>query len=431
MSGKSWTMIVLASVLPVACGESSDPAAMTRPSFAAGGVGRPSVLVNPNSNDEGTAKTIQEGINMVAQGGTVMVLPGTYNEALVIDKGLTLEGIGGESGPAIVAPPAGVSDAIQVTATDPVVIRALSVRAGTVQGIHGIGAVDLTVEQATVTAVNPPLGVGVLIRVLNDPNPSGARARVVVRESFVDGTVTNQPAPFPQLFGIQVRGDADALLEGNVIRRAGGGCIFVAVRDDLGGVQNVDVVGNDLDECHPLGQVASILVGPRAGFLPTAERPLTATGVVNIVGNTIRNSSQSCHITSAISYEVYTGRIERNRIESVVRDCAPGTGRNRPSGIWLGRRQHPLFPPVTPTVRFNDIVGNAFAGLRIGANQTAVIDATCNYWGSADGPSGTGTGSGDAVVVEPAGATTGPGGATPVFMPFATAPIAGTGATSC
>lgn len=431
MRGKSWTLMFVAALLPVACADSSNPAAITRPSFAAGGVGRPSVLVNPSSNDDGTAKTIQEGIDMVAEGGMVMVVPGTYPEALVINKGLTLEGIGGESGPAIVAPPAGVSDAIQVTTTDPVIIRRLTVHAGAVQGIHGVGAVDLTVEQVTATAVNPALGVTRLIRVLNDPNPSGRRARYVVRESVVDGTIANQPTPFPQVFGISVVGDADALFERNVVRRVGGACIFVVVRADLGGVQNVDIVDNDLDECHPLGQVASIIVGPAGAIAPSPDRPFTATGVVNIVGNTIRNSSQSCVTTSAIAYEAYTGRIERNRITSVVLGCATGTFRNLPSAIWLGRRQHPLFPPVTPTVRFNDIVGNAFAGLRIGANQTAVIDATCNYWGSADGPSGTGTGSGDAVVVEPGSATTGPGGATPVFMPFATAPIARTGATSC
>ncbi len=432
MNARNASQILWFSVVTLAaCGEPSDPAAIAAPNFAAGGIGRPAVLVNPNSDDNGTAKTIQEGIDMVADGGKVMVVPGTYPEALVINKGLTLEAIGGESGPVIVAPPPGTSDAIQVTTTDPVVIRRLAVRAGTAQGIHGIGAVDLTVEQVAVTAVNPPLGVGVLIRLLNDPNPSGERARLVVRETFVDGTITSQPAPFPQLFGIQVRGDANALLEGNVIRRAGGACIFVTVRDDLGGVQNVDIVGNDLDECHPLGRVAAIIVGPRAGFFPTTERPLTATGTVNIIGNTIRNSSHACSITSAISYEVYTGRIERNRVTGVVESCAAGTNRNLPSAIWLGRRQHPLFPPVTPTVRFNDIVGNAFAGLRIGANQTAVIDASCNYWGTVDGPSGVGPGSGDAVVVEPSSPTTGPGGATPGFLPFATAPIAGTGATSC
>jgi hypothetical protein len=414
-----------------ACGERPAPEGIAAPSFAVGGVRRPSVLVNPNANDNGTAKTIQEGMDMVAEGGKVLVLPGTYNEALVINKSLTLEGVGGESGPVIVTTPAGATDAIQVTTSSPVIIRNLSVRTGAMQGIHGIGAVDLSVEQVSVIAMNSALGISRLIRVLNDPNPSGARARFVVRESFVDGMITNQPAPFPQVFGISVVGDADASFEHNVVRRMGGACIFVVVRSDLGGVQNVDIVGNDLDECHPLGRVASLIVGPAAGNVPSPERPLTATGVVNIIGNTIRNSSAACVTTSAIAYEVYTGRVERNRILDVVKECAEPTGRNLPSAIWLGRRQHPLFPAVTPTVRFNDIMGNAFAGLRIGANQTVVIDASCNYWGSADGPSGVGPGSGDAVVVEPGSATTGPGGATPVLMPFAGAPIAETGATSC
>src|SRR5256885_21501 len=74
-----------------------DPAGVAAPRFRVAGVGRPSVLVNPNANDQGTAKTIQEGIDMVGEGGTVLVLPGTYAEAIVIGKGLTLESVGGEA----------------------------------------------------------------------------------------------------------------------------------------------------------------------------------------------------------------------------------------------------------------------------------------------------------------------------------------------
>src|SRR2546426_7990173 len=58
---------------------------------------RPAVLVNPHVQGNGTAKTIQEGIGMVDPGGKVMVLPGTYAEAVTIGKGLTLEAVGGES----------------------------------------------------------------------------------------------------------------------------------------------------------------------------------------------------------------------------------------------------------------------------------------------------------------------------------------------
>src|SRR5207237_3765336 len=95
-----------------------DPADVGAPSFTVGGVGRPSVLVNQNANDHGTAKTIQEGIDMVASGGNVLVEPGTYVEAIVIDKGLTLEAIGGETGAVIVAPVRTVNAAIRVPTPD-------------------------------------------------------------------------------------------------------------------------------------------------------------------------------------------------------------------------------------------------------------------------------------------------------------------------
>ena len=168
-----------------------------------------------------------------------------------------------------------------------------------------------------------------------------------------------------------------------------------------------------------------ILVGPVAANQPSATRPLTATGTVNIVGNTIRNSLGYC-LASAIAYEVYSGRIEHNQIADFVQPCVlpMPNPRNRPSAIWIGRLSAFPFPPVTPAVRFNDLQGNAQAGLRIAPNQTIQIDGSCNYWGSEAGPSGMGPGDGSAVLVEP-------GGAVPFFMPFATAPIAGSKATGC
>jgi hypothetical protein len=424
MNRKSWTLIVLASVLPVACGESSNPAAITRPSFAAGGVGRPSVLVNPNSNDEGTAKTIQQGIEMVAPGGKVLIVPGRYEEALVIEKGLTLEAISGGSGPVIVAPPGTPLIAIQVNTSEPVTMRNLTVRFGGSNGIRGDGIVDLTVERATVLAVNPPLGPGAGIGVINLGNVTGGRARLVVRESSVDGgvpTANSATPPFPQMFGIRPAGDVDALIERNVVRHTGAACIHVVTRGDLSGETNADVVGNDLDECYPIGRAGSVLVGTAFGGVPLPG-VATATGVVNIVGNTIRNTQGSCLATSGINYEMLSGRIEHNRILGVVVACAFPSARVLPAGIWVGSIRG--LPAVNVTVRFNDIEGNAQAGLRLGPNQTSVIEASCNWWGSASGPGAGPPASGDAVVVE-SGATA------PRVTPFATAPIARAGATSC
>ncbi|HWC74274.1 MAG TPA: hypothetical protein VG454_10100 [Gemmatimonadales bacterium] len=423
------TLCVVGAVTLAACDGGSGPEAALRPSYAMGADESHTIVVNPNAKGNGVAATIQEGINRVAPGGQVLVKPGTYDETLVIDKGLTLEAIGEGNGAVIIAPSATAANVVDVTTTEPVTIRDVTIQYTGANGIRGFGTVDLTVENVSVSDLNPP-GAGNLIAVFDDETDPG-RARVAVRHSVLDGGVNDGTPPLPQVFGLRVQGDVDAVFEGNEIRRAGGACIFVVTRGDLGGATNADILGNQLDLCHPTGRVGSILIGPIAGNLPSADRPVTATGVVNIIGNVIHNSVGSCLPGTAIDFEVGSGRIEHNEISRVVQPCAVPTPRNLQGAIWLGRRQHPLFPAVNVSVRFNDIVGNAFAGLRIGPNQTIAIDASCNYWGAADGPSGIGSGSGDAVVVEAGSASTGPGGAAPVFVPFAAAPIANTAATSC
>src|SRR5437867_2634853 len=111
-----------------ACADRSSPEPIAAPSFAAGDVGRPAVLVNPALRGDAIAGTIQEGIDMVAEGGRVLVAPGMYAESLVIRKGLTLDAIGGASGPVIVArQPDTQAVAILVETPDPVVIRGLTV----------------------------------------------------------------------------------------------------------------------------------------------------------------------------------------------------------------------------------------------------------------------------------------------------------------
>jgi hypothetical protein len=289
-------------------------------------------------------------------------------------------------------------------------------------GIRAVGEVDVTIAGASIVAPNPlPAASSNLVVVSNDLL-DGSRARLVVRDSFFDGGMTTTPVG--QSFLLRPQGNVDALIERNVLRRAGGACIFVVTRADLGGETNADILDNDLDECHPVGRVSAILVGPVAVNQPSPTRPLTATGIVNIIGNTIRNSSGFC-LNSAIAYEEYSGRIAHNRIAGFVNACAvAGPNRNRPGAIWIGRVSSFPFPPVTPTVRFNDLQGNVHAGLRIAPNQTIQIDASCNYWGSELGPSGVGSGDESAVVVDA-------GGAVPLFTPFAVASIAGRWATGC
>ena len=419
-----WPVVSL--LLVVACvEESAGPDARLGPSFAAGGVGRPSVLVNPNVNGNGTARTIQEGIDMVAEGGTVMVLPGTYAEALVIDKGLTLEGVGGESGPVIIeqvlpaSAPGGGDAVIQVAAAAAVLLRNFTVHHVGLRGINAFGATNLRVEGLTFRGEFPfpaPFFNNGLSSV-NNASQSGARSRLLVRGNDF------------QVFGIAmaVGGDVDAILQRNHVEHtaSNSGCVNVSptgqgVTVPAGAETNVEIRDNVFIDC------GAVVTGKQNFALAILGTAGAATGgTINIVGNTVRNTTRtapSCN-AAAIQYEHYMGRIENNVISNAVPSCAPPAARALQGAIFVGSRIAGI-RAANVVVRFNDIQGNAFAGLRIGANQPAAINASCNWWGASSGPSGVGPGSGDAVLVEV-------GAAMPTVAPFAPAPIAGTGATGC
>jgi hypothetical protein len=247
-------------------------------------------------------------------------------------------------------------------------------------------------------------------------SPAGTPPSVIEITTTAPVTLRGLTVHVPGPAGVRAVGEVDLTIEEAAILAP---VPLAAASSNLVGVSNDLLDGSRAR----LGRVAAILVGPIAGNLPGPARPLTATGTVNIVGNTIRNSLGFC-LDSAIAYEVHSGRIEHNGISGFVQACATPNPRSRPSAIWIGRLSAFPFPAVTPTVRFNDLRGNAQAGLRIAPNQTIAIEAPCNYWGSELGPSGIGPGDGSALVVDA-------GGAAPMFMPFATAPIAGSGASGC
>ena len=240
---------------------------------------------------------------------------------------------------------------------------------------------------------------------VNNAGQSGGRARLVVRETLLDGGDLGT-------LGVSLQADIDAVIERNVCRRTGASlCIFVESFSSAG--INADILSNDLDQ--GAGRTA-IDVGPT----PTQVANFGTIGVVNIVGNTIRNSSASCVPTTAIHYQLYTGRIERNSIIGFLQECAAPITDALPTAIWVGSLRG--FPAASPTIRFNDITGNAFASLRIASNVHTAINASCNWWGSASGPS---------VGAVPSDIVVETGGMAPTSTPFAAAPIAGTGATGC
>jgi hypothetical protein len=327
------------------------------------------------------AATIQEAVDFVQDGGTVLVSAGTYEEAVEINRGVTIEASGADA--VMIAPPEGALHAVTVTTTEAVSLRrliidhagldaALSAEDAPV-AVFGTGRTDITMVENRILHAN----FGVYVE--NDAALTGGRARIVVRNSTFDGgeELTMESSVFAVT-------DVDAVVMENTVRRTRFSCIQIQ------GTARADVIGNDVDLCGPYGGIRAPVDGPES--------------VVNIVGNRVRNSGRSDSRYGIFLWRG-AGIIERNTIVDYVQPhLAPGLDA---AAIRLIE--------ASASVRFNDISGNSHAGLR---NDTSVpVDATCNWWGAADGPSGPG--GGDAVV----GAAT--------FLPFATAPIAATGQTSC
>jgi hypothetical protein len=422
--GISSLVIVLAMTSYGCANDTSSPfRSMTEPARLEEDAGRHTVVVNPDAKGNGTARTVQEGLDRVAEGGTVLVKPGVYEERIVIEKGVTLTSIGGP-GEVILrqseakAAPATVA-VIKINTAAPVILRDIALVHDNIRGINILRDADVLVERISFTGVSteaPVVGNGVTAHYY--AAATGKRAHVVVRDSrFSTGGI-------PVSFG----GDVDGLIQRNEMRQGVGRLVCINVNTiGQGGTTlttpgtetNVDIVDNLFEDCgtNIAGRFNSVNILGSPGA--------TTGGTVNVVRNTIRNTSPTGCIASAIQYEHYTGVIEHNTIVDVIQDCSPVTStRGARGAIYVGSSMMGI-RAANVAVRFNDIGGNKYAGLRIGPNQTLPIDASCNWWGSPTGPSKVGTTEGpDAIVVQP-------GGATPAFTPFATAPIAPTAATTC
>jgi pimeloyl-ACP methyl ester carboxylesterase len=406
-----WRVLAVA-IAAIACQDTTlAPDAGLAPSLHRESNGHRTVVVDPNGKHDAT--TIQAGIDLAPPGGKVLVKAGTYDERIVIRKGITLEGMSDGLEPVIIQqllaaplPPASHEGVIQVITTEPVAIRGIQVHNTGIRALANFTdaslplAVHLTIQNASF------IGDATSVVVINNAVQSGGRAKLDVFNNVFVGSGGS--------IAISLGGDVDARVEGNqvtpgaaAVRLSPTGLAPITV--PAGAAGNLEVTHNDLIlPTNPGSRAINI-----QGIVGTGTY-----GTVNIVGNTFHGRSISTPCAeAAIAYESYAGRIERNSIVGAVQDCAGTQGRGGPGAIRIGTSVSGI-PPAIVSVRFNDIAGNAFAGLWVGRNQTTSLDARCNWWGSASGPSGAGlTGTGDAVVVEA-------GAAPPVVTPFATEAVA-------
>lgn len=365
-----------------------------------------------------SATPVQDAINNAVAGATVNVESGTFQEQVVINKNLTLQGIGN---PVIQAP--ATPDSFKIAESGSTWQPIIFAYGGTDDGsgnISGAGTINVNIYGLTIDG--------------NDRTPTGRSVGIFYRNAdgeIAGNTVQNMNIDGRETFGILAYGDSEVNINNNTVSGyARGG---IGANGDLGAqpdpdvtISNNTVIGPGKDE-----DVTWAPNGIQIGWGATGE----ITGN-NVSGNGWPGpewSGSGIIVAGSPNVEVKNNTITDNETGvSSVGDLWFGSGlttdgmqiegntiSNNTYGISLQDGTHNtsitgnvvsnnetdgidvvnfgIDVPTGTVVNNNTITGNGVDGLWVDAGVPEV-DAQNNWWGAVDGPGGDGPGSGDTVV---------------------------------
>ncbi len=303
----------------------------------------------------GDAATIQGGINLAGAGDTVIVAPGTYVEALVIDESITLISSGGPL----------------VTIIDP---------PSSEYYLVSIEASNVTFSGFTVT--NPDYNA--------NADASGILTYNALKKSNIHitnciihdiGTMTRSPVSFGT-YGIN-SGPVDGLeVDNTVVYNIGNGDgtseavgIFVWGNGPADAAENINIHDNHVyNIINPSPDNSGIRLGADTTNVIIANNTITPTvkqgivtsagmiGPVTITGNTVDGALLYGLLLRSPFPQTVTG----NTIKHTV-----GTG------ILITATSFP------PEIHFNNIFGN---GTGLDNQSPNIVNAANNWWGASTGP---------------------------------------------
>ncbi|MBK6768225.1 MAG: hypothetical protein IPG72_04205 [Ardenticatenales bacterium] len=356
--------------------------------------------------------TIQAAINAAVTGvDTVRVGPGTYNENLTLGKNIPL--LGAQNGVAACGRVAGES--VITAATGDLLTLVTGSAGARINGFHFSGATR------GIVSASGPIDA---IEIRNNRFTGFTASGVFLNDTGIDITVDQN-----ELDGAGKTGggasfhlDTDGFdgfhFTNNCVQNAALGAGFFT-----DGVRNVGLSANRgplFDGNLFVNQVTNVGVniGSRAvedavfsnnvfrlnGFDGLQGGPIRTT----FTGNTFDRNGRSGLVMTSFGNQT-AGR--GSSFVTISQNCFVDNGLVQVSGGGLRFSAQPD-NQATNVFNNNDFIGNTPGA----ANSDAdTINGTLNYWGAADGPSGDGAGSGDAVQ-----GTLGGGAIT--FIPFATTP---------
>ena len=375
--------------------------------------------------------TIQAAVNAAAAGGTVTVDAGTYAEQVTVNKPLTIQGAkAGVDARGGGRPTASAASESVVTGTSGTNGRSAAFR---------ILADDVTIDGFTVTGQSNPdelVGAGVVIgpkqsgtHVVNDVVRGNVAGLFLANYSPTDAALI-QHCYFGSNNNDGPNGGRGVYTNGTV---SGGNLTNVTIdantfANNLGGDGTTGLEAALAFEAGTPGRQSAIRITNNA-FTNNGKAVLffNATGVL-IQGNTVTGSQDQW--SGALRFEGHNDNV--SILYNTVTDN-PGPGVAVDSKGMEG--DNSAF-----AVNYNNFGGNNYAyavPISVANNfetYNGTFDARFNYWGAASGPSGYGTGTGDAVGGGYMQIGTGQGwalkaGGNITFAPFATARITATGPT--
>ena len=385
-----------------------------------------SLTVHTLGSQTGSTGRIQEGINLVS-GSTVNVAAGTYTEQVIINKNLTLTGIGNPTIQAPASPTGYKFPEGDAYIWEPVVLAF----GGTADGsfnITGPGQVTVNISGFTVDGN---------ARV---PSPTTRRAVGILYRNVVGGvehsTVQNMGYSTASInsWGIMAYGASNVTFHGNAVSGyAKGGFVVNGNRSHPDYPKPNAVIDGNTVTGPPLDPTMTLAPnGIQIGWGATGSVtnntvtqnvfPGTTWGGTGILiqsspdvivdGNTASDNDYgiaTAGYETGDSYATGTNirnntvegngqgiRIERRSVDTLIQN---NKITENGDGIYVGNEnQFLLIPPVNTVIHNNSISENNTSGLSVETN-VLTVDATRNWWGSASGPGPFGPGDGDPISV--------------------------------
>jgi parallel beta-helix repeat protein len=350
--------------------------------------------------NSGRFQTIQEAVDAADPGATVIVHHGTYAENVTIGKSLTLRGVGHP----LVAPASGIPLMVDNPAGS-VVIEGLDINTPSGQpGIFYDGLSDDDANLGVVRNCSITGGqTGILARECdlkirnNDISGFGGSPSSRGLLAIGLGSATQIEATHNRIVGQPVAGNfgitiiaASIRIKSNDVRSTFSSAIQVSqvegvirlnqLTDNRVGI-NLIQSPNCLIENNMVESTAAFTASMNAqNFSVGHVRVANASNNAQIRNNTLIGGNLGISLLGSAGVVIDS---------NIVRDTVN-------AGSILGIGISVISSSTSAEARNNNIEGNASFGMLVDGTS-GVVNATDNWWGAGDGPSGVGPGSGDAV----------------------------------